>query len=373
MHRTTPSAPALGPLLATLLAATAGCTNGSDGSPDALPDWSAGYAGTNPDDQADTGGIPDDIDPITGFAIRIPNDLPYETRVHEAGDSAAPCEIQLADDYTGFQGIDCIYETPELDLYGNGLEYELTVPEGACDYVVYQHFMYEAWEVGIGPANVSYTETADGNIVDEVNVNGDGTPMCDYDYSATDRSAPNCCLGSYTLTITHESGEVGVPDEVDVIEGNDWGGDASDCYSGAAFLDPELILSDDGWPMAHIVFTDQAAYYQRFEFAALSSRFYTNVNLANYWDPADHAGSMPAGHQGDWAQPYYLIQCYDNAEELIGQIRMQVREWNLMSEFLADGDPDATGADEPSGSPLNDRQDWADATPGDTTWIRFAQ
>ncbi len=373
MKRTSPTA-AAGLALTVGLVSTLACTTTSDGTQAALPDWSEGYAGSNPDNQTDTGGIPDDIDPITGFAVRVPKDLPYETRVHQAGDSATACEIQLADDYTGYQDIDCIYETPELDLYGNGLEYELTVPEGACDYVVYQHFAYEAWEVGVGPASASYTETADGNITDEVNVNGDGTPVCDYDYSYSDSSAPNCCLGTYTLTITHESTDVGVPDEIDVIKGNDWGGDASDCYSGAAFLDPELILSDDGWPMAHIVFTDQAEYYQRFEFAALSSQYYTNVNLANYWDPADHNGNMPAGHQGAWAQPYYVMQCYDNAEELIGEIRMQVREWNLMSEFEADGDPESTSStEEPSGSPLNDRQDWADATPGDTTWVRFAQ
>ncbi len=356
-----------------------GCDDGATVAD--LPDWSDGYAGTNPDagdgGSDDTGiEIPDDIDPITGFAMRVPNDLPYEARVHQVGDAAAACEIQLADDWTGYQDIDCIYETAELDLWGNGLDFELTVPEGACDYVVYHHYQYEAWEVGSGPSDVSYTVTQEGVLTDLVNARPDGSGACDYDYSYSDPLAPNCCLGTYTLTVTYESDGLGSPEKVEVFEGEPWNGRPSDCYAGASFIDPEVVLTSDGWPTGRIVFTDQSEYYKRFEWDELSSEYGTNVNLANYYNAGDHGGTMPAGFTGDWAQPDYLAQCYDNAEELIGEIRMRVREWNEVAEFEKDGnsgDPDTSGTEASSGTPINDRQDWADATPGNSTWINDAQ
>ena len=95
--------------------------------------------------------------------------------------------------------------------------------------------------------------------------------------------------------------------------------------------------------------------------------------LANHYDTADHDGQAPAGLRGAWARPYYTFECYDNAEELLARVRLVVREWNEESQLDASGDPDTEGTEPVSGTPLNDRRDWADATPGADTFIQDRQ
>lgn len=326
-----------------------------------LPDWSEGAESAPPIDPVD----PEVIEP---FALRPVTDMGYETRLRETRTANNPCEIEPDGTTLGYQEIDCTLDINELDLYGNGLDFDFSVPYGACEFVVYWHYMYEAWEVGEGPTDVSWDVDLTGNISNEVNAVG-GVPYCEYDYGWRSPDFPNCCTGSYTVTITNTD-----TGQVTTTPPQYWGGNPADCYDGAAFWDPEASPAEDGWPMAKIIFTRERAWTKRFHFDALSSTYYTNVVLANYFDPLEHAPlGAPAGLLGDFAQPYYTFQCFDHAEELLGEIRLVVKEWNEEVEFYADAEPDTTGVEPVSGHPINDRMDWADATPGSDDYIEYRQ
>ena len=159
-----------------------------------LPDWSAGY-----DDGTSTVDTGTPEVPSGALAVTVPTNTGIESRIHVTG-ATDPCEIYPDGTVEGYEETDCTIDIPELDLYGYGLNYDLTVPAGACEFVVYSHYMYEAWEVGTGPDEVSYEVDATGNIVNEVNSVG-GVPYCEYDYTWQSSDSPNCCIGSYTLTV----------------------------------------------------------------------------------------------------------------------------------------------------------------------------
>jgi len=314
----------------------------------------------------DTGGTVDTTVPTGPMALYAVTGTGIPSRIWQTG-TTDPCELNIDGTVEGYQTMDCTLDIPELDLFGYGLDFDFTVPFGACDFVTYHHYMYEAWEVGTGPTDVSYDVDAVGNITNEVN-SVNGVPACQYDYSRLNTDAPNCCVGNYTLSVTNT--DSGVTRVVGPIS---WGGKPSTCYGGAAYIDPEATFTADGWPTGKIVFTNQTKYDKRFHWDELSTRFISNVPLANHYDPADHDGTMPAGLAGEAASPYYVFRCYDHAEELLGQIRLEVREWNEESEYYANGDPDTTGTEPVSGEPIDDRNDWATATPGSTDFIQDAQ
>lgn len=340
--------PALPALL--LLAA---CTEPPSGT---LPDWSEGYE--------DTGE--DSMGPIETMGLVLPDDLGRDGRIHLT-DSTDACGLSFNGTISGYSEARCTLDVPELDLYAGGLAFDLEVPRGLCEYIVYGFYQYEAWQVGTGPSTVSYTVTANGTIKDEVGTEA-GVPVCAYDYSRLDSDWPNCCLGTYVTEVTYE--ETGLTQTGPVTP---WDGTPSECYGGAAFLSELTSFDADGWPMHTIVYLARSDWRQEFVWEPLSSTFHTNVPLANHYDPADHDGGLPAGLAGLWAHPSYDFECYDNAEELLGRIELEVREWNEVDEFDTEGDPDTTGFEPVSGAPIDDRQDWATATPGADTYIESRQ
>jgi len=343
-----------------------------------LPDWreglSQGDAGVRPDafvepDAAvEDAGPQDAADPIEGFALTPAYGLGYDTRLSATRAVDGECAVNPDGTPQGFEEKECTLDINELDLYGNGLDFDFWVPEGVCEYVIYGHYMYEAFEVGVGPIEVSWDVDGVGNVSNQVNA-VNGMPYCEYDHRWRDPDAPNCCLGSYTATITNtDSGQVEVQGPLF------WGGKPAECYNGAAFWDPEASLSEDGWPMNKIVFTQELAWHKRFHWDNLSTDYFTNVVLASYYHPLDHQpGGAPAGLLAAWAQPFYTFQCYDHAEELLAELRLVVKEWNEEHEFYTEDDPDSTGIEPHTGTPINDRRDWADATPGSVDFIEFAQ
>lgn len=338
-----------------------------DGVRPELPDWSDGYESDccpGGDDATTDGPTIPYGDTFGLFAAEWGG---YRSRVHRTGATNVACEVEPGADPSGYQQMDCTLDVPELDLYGAGLYFDFTVPEGACDHLVYMHYMYEAWEVGVGPTEVVLVKDADGNILSEVNAVG-GNPYCAYNYSFYDSDAPNCCLGSYIVYA--EDAETGARS---IDSSGNWDGNPADCYAGAAYEDPEAVFTADGWPTQRIVNLWGAPFSKRFQFDLLGDLHATNVNYANYFDRADHDGSVPAGFTGDWVEATYRFACYDAAEELLARLDLVVREWNEVDEWEADGDPDSDGTEPTTGLPLNDRRDWADATPGSTTWIQNAQ
>jgi hypothetical protein len=342
--------------------AAVGCTVPQERDP--LPDW-----------------IEDDPPPATGTegpqptsvmkATAAGNDFPV--RLRQTGTEEGPCEVRPNGTVEGYQEVDCTLDVNELDLYTLGIHWSVYLTPDACDHVKYWHYMYKAWPVGLGPTEVSYTVT-NNVITNEVNSVG-GTPVCNYNHGQFIPGAPNCCLGTFTLTITNgetgevSSGEIG------------WGGQPATCYGGAAFDDPEASIALNGFPLPHYDYPNGNAYTKELRFDGLSEKYYSTVPLANFYASADHNDDRPAGlkenNLGIVTLPDpeqdYVFQCLDHDEEVLAEIKLRIREYNEEAQMVDDGDPDTVGEEPLTGLPLDDFDDWAVATPDNTSYIMWAQ
>ena len=56
-----------------------------------------------------------------------------------------------------------------------------------------------------------------------------------------------------------------------------WDGVPSECYDGAAYHDPEKILTTDGWPVAKIIYLNQDSRTKRFHWDLLAMDYHSNV------------------------------------------------------------------------------------------------
>ncbi|MEZ4241430.1 MAG: hypothetical protein R3F59_35820 [Myxococcota bacterium] len=338
-----------------LAIALGGCT-GDPGTKEDLPP----IGGTDTQTQTQT------VVPQVGqFRLSVTPGLDYPVRMRETNTVDTRCEVTPPRDFAQYNELECTLDINELDLYGSGLDFDLSVPANACDYLIYWHYQYEGWEVGLGPPDVSYTVLAGGVITDEVN-SINGVPYCKYDYTwGYGDTAPNCCLGDYTKTV-NAGGNIITSHEF-------WDGDPASCYGGAAFIDPEATFGPDGFPRAKIIYLNGAAFQKSFHFEPLSDEFVSNVPLANYYSPQDHDGDRPAGLNGAWAQPRYTFQCVDRDYELFSELRLTVREYNEEAQYDADGNPDTVGFEPVTGHPIDDLNDWAVATPGNAQFIQFLE
>lgn len=77
--------------------------------------------------------------------------------LHSAASRSAPCELEASGtnfDSTNYEKddskdvVDCILEVEELDLYMEGLTYELKVDEYLCEYIQYKPFKFFQFPVG---------------------------------------------------------------------------------------------------------------------------------------------------------------------------------------------------------------------------------
>jgi hypothetical protein len=335
-------------LSCTLAGALLACDDKQTREP--LPDWSAGYDIAAPDAGLDydarRGGVP-----AGGFGIVIPDDVKYPHRLYEEGTNDAPCAVTLGDQL--HKDIRCMFDMNELDLNVLGFKFDIIAPVGGCDFVLYSPYIYDSWEIGTGPTEVSYTLEADGSFSDEIN-SENGEPVCKFDHSREYVDGPNCCTGPYTLTV--KSAETGKSTPVHAV----WGGPSADCYDGAAFLRDGAQFDRFGFPLDPIYYIDREHHVIPIVEQGISDKYPdTNVPLANYWNPQD--GEPPAGLSSDRARRDYTLICYDDAAEMLARIRFQMREWNEEVEFDTRGNPDTVGQEiEFDQGPINDILDWKD-------------
>lgn len=353
-----------------LVAATllGGCAPAQSRQP--LPDWSAGY-----DKSAAMPGEPaiaqsmavqfgrhSDL-PQDGMGVAISSDVTWPMRIRKLDSVATPCAVSGAQDGKPHQ-IDCVIDMDELDLYVLGVKFDIVVPEGMCDFTLREWYMYENFEIGDGPTEVSWTTHTDGSVTDEINAR-DGKPFCRYDYRtqfAPTAHAPNCCLGAYTQTVTNaDTGS-------HVTTHAFWNGRPGDCYDGAAYLDEEAKITEDGFPEGIYTYLGRTAWLKTVKFKGLSEHYGANVPLASFYRPTEHGGDMPAALKATFARPRYELSCEDDAKEEIAHISLTVREWNEEAQFDADRDPDTTGTEPGWNTPIDDIPDWDVLTPDDTSY-----
>lgn len=357
-----------------------------------LPDWSHGYeqggplaapqggagavgAGTTDGGIADAAMPDQNAPPPDTFAIRMASSVTWPLRIRnrdavEAG-RTEPCAIEPASratelEFASEKKIRCIIDTDELDLHQLGLKFDVVIPKGMCDFLLRVPYIYENFEIGVGPSDVSYTLQEDGSFTDEVN-SIDGKPYCQYDYKFFAETLPNCCYGGYTKKVT--SAKTG---KVSVTSGKWGGGKLGECYYGGGYLDTHASYDTEGFPVAETVYLGRAAWVQSEEFKGPDGAYESNVALADYYDPDDHGGMAPAAQRGQFARQHYEYYCLDDAEENIAYIQITVREWNLEAEFDKDGDPDTVGIEPgwalPFTEDINDWTDWKDLDPDGMTF-----
>ncbi len=304
-------------------------------------------------------------DDTMGFRVWA-DSTPFSTYISHKGtglvgdDFTSKCEINSTD---SVKDISCLIEAEEFDLYYEGATVNYNVPSTMCSYVRIYMPYYFNFLPGIGPATA--TNNTNGSVINGGVAAGSTDESCSFNY--TDAGGPNCCTGKYTLTTwSRQTSGADIPA---VETDKSWGGKSTNCLSGPAMS--LLQIGKSGLPRPDVSYVEDKGVKAKFIIPSPLKKlnFATNIFAANYFNAADHVGGVPLPYQAVPAYPTinpvknYVFECLDRDEEIKARIQMQVREWNLESEFLmgAAGDPDSTGAESGFDNPANnDRYDLKD-------------
>ena len=321
------------------------------------------------------------------------------------------------------QYIECNIDILEWDMYFFGYELEINVPRNLCEFASFEPYWYYHHEVGDGPKSITITtkEDNDGQITDySCQVDGEDPPndakctgflevsininesilTCTYDNTQTD--GPNCCFGDFVLTTnrttTDEDGNENQP-LISTTE-ETWGGNMGNCIAGAALSSGWRLSSETGLPAREYYHVLETGLNNTYNFISNigSVRSGNNLHGASYYNktgsPHYHGGfssqttrtsNLPYaidpiddrnGTEIRAAQDAYELTCYDEGHEVKNKIRLFIREWSTVQEFLlygsssgANGNPDIDGIEGvdceynppfPYAGYCNDRADWKD-------------
>lgn len=300
---------------------------------------------------------------------------------HLESDWNKPCAIDLDASSTSERDLLCTIEVKELDVYHQGLKFNYNAPKSnKCVYMATKPYFFYQYEPVDGPTQVNKEIAADGTIslvgTSNVTLIG-GDPVCNFNYGAFTPGAPNCCLGSASLKVTDKTK---TPEEI-TNSRIDWGGRPGNCIAGAALQFSTDVVT--GMPLTEI--ERLGGLYAETEFnktmelsSPISSGFRSNLYIANYFTGATPVGfDTPARCTACSAaiytpQRYYTWTCYDEAKEAYARIRVQVREWNVATEFAkketGNWNLNRTNSEgSPWNESYNDFADWADF--GTSTYI----
>ena len=281
----------------------------------------------------------------------------------------------------------CIFDVLEFDSYVQSMDLQYNVPAEMCEYVTSLPSYHWNQSVGYGPTNVTLVFT-DGEI-DTSNINEcsiteqDGTtvacdsaieirsvdtsgPNCIYDRSEDDSNLLNCCFGTYESNITAID-TAASSTIVTAADDADWGGgDLGSCMGGGSEGGWGVFSSTESIPVRAINEVDADGVNLSLPLASnasqLQSGFSYQINWAeNSSGEHDHTGY---GGTGSSTLPYafepindldettvfstnhpYLFECWDSARERIHRIRVYLREWNTLTEFLAYGTSSGNSSD----------------------------
>lgn len=354
---------------------------------------------------ASTSVVPGVVNDALGFKVEIPSSNNYTYNVHQNA-STSECSTTTGT-VAAPTTIDCLVEAKEFDLYFNGVTLAYNVPRTMCTYFGLMPYYYYSWEPGTGFAGTVEIEvnafgdvyfiapgsnvggnTAAGvaNGVSQGTANPAGyagvsalsgmTPVCEYDHSLDTNPGPNCCAGNYSLRIHTQEAD---GDWTSALTNASWGGEHSSCLSGPA-METQTIAAN-GYPGQTVSYVQNTGTSGSYTVAApISSSHSSNIPVANFltniFTTAARATATTAGAATN-TSPFYYFTCYDRTFEILSQIRVAVREWNVDSDFTASAAtaiddtsavPDTSGA-EPSGGNYNDMADLDDIENGDATTV----
>jgi hypothetical protein len=289
--------------------------------------------------------------------------------LHQDGNYTQPCTA------TSGGNMVCILDADELDLYAQGTSLSYTVPAGMCPYVNVTPYFYYKLQPGKGPSEVTVTVDETTGAVTESD-SGDGvpstttattqkvtvatpytsTPTCTADYTLA--GGPNCCYGTYNLTV--------VEDGTSSSTSESWGGNPNNCLSGPAMDSQTLVAGAagdlaNGYPKSSLYTLDGGALNGKYVIKSpLSKTFVTNAYIANFWQSgttgdypltSDGVGTaspnamqgplLPAGTSNPGCEagqfcsgnPWYEFDCWDQAQDNIARIRVLIRSWTSNTQF----------------------------------------
>ncbi len=342
-----------------------------------------------PTDPNEPGTVDTGPEPALGGQVALSPILAFDGRFGLAEDINEPCVIDTTE---GFVEQRCRLEANELDLFFHGWGYNALVDAGTCTYLGVRNYVYMAWEIGNGPTEVSYTIDSDSGLcLPGVNETAalDCVPTCAFDYSQQNNLFPNCCYGEFNLTVNYTDGTPAA-----TTGPYYWGGGPiGECFGGAAFASNVTALDANGFPFRLIFDIDEGANTatEVLFFGPIEEPFASNVTVANYVNPNDPtplafstAYQSPLTGRVYSPNPFYIVDCLDDAEEVLGRITVEVEEWDTVAEFVQGegSNPDIgqrPGIGEPQPleenglSPINDFYDWRDFNIDQIDWVRFRQ
>jgi hypothetical protein len=307
--------------------------------------------------------VPGVVDANGGFNVKINNPTGTNHYVHKDGDFEAPCMVASNETSFANQDITCIVEIEELAGANTGVKMVLNAPPGMCKYVWHKPYYYFGLNYGVGPnaGTVRFDKEGTfvgGSVTGPGYLTAAGEIACDYDY--TPAEGPNCCYGSYSKTTVNNFGSVDPEFPVtSTTETVSWTGKPGNCAAGSgagtAPRDTQLNLPVGQYFPGTTGFNKEFDTGQRAIIDNDSSLYYANYYTGTAPTALKQAGTYPGN-------PYYTWICFDDAEETVARIRVQIREWNEDSEFEleAAGDPDTSGTEPNWGTPVNDFPDWLD-------------
>ena len=323
-------------------------------------------AGCKSEDDSDSSSsgsvVPGVIDANGGFNVKVnaPNGANYF--IHKTGDFEAACTVASNETVYANKDINCIVEVEELEGAFNGISMVMNAPPAMCKYVNYYPYVYFGLDYGVGPtaATVRFDKngTFVGGTVTGPGYLSDGEVKCNYTYKDQD-----CCYGSYTKTkiTNYLSVDPELP-QTSTSTSEEWAGKPGNC----AVTPAEEVQRDETYnlPMpifyfSTIGFNKEFVTRKRSIIDGNSSLFYASY----YTGTAPAAFKLASSFPGN---PNYQWTCVDDAEETVARIRVQIREWNEVEEFVlgASGNPDTTGTETDWGSAVNDFRDWLDIFSG---------
>lgn len=254
--------------------------------------------------------------------------------MHNATNWNTPCSISVTGG-TPAVSATCLLEVEEGDIHYNDFTLNWTAGVGGCPYVIVYPYWVMKWPGGYGAQQFSYTSNNGvidaGSIVQTLPSTG-GTLVhvvnneikCIYDHRHKSSDAPNACAGTYSVTHTaiSTSGTL-----VTTTPGN-WSGKIGDGAAGPG--------THDDWyrdPVQNIpgsfVYTSYAGNSDKVSISKLLPLNSTNVGTENYQtDP-----NISVGMLSPYGNPYYRFLCVDGSNEVLGDLKVMIRGWNLASEL----------------------------------------
>ena len=262
---------------------------------------------------------------------------------------------------------DCVVDIEELDLFYQGVTFDIQVSDRLCEYVAF--LPYKFYSHPVGSTNANYTDSSECTCGTCPTHNPPPENPCQFNYDGN----RNCDEGQYTVTkyTSYEeddgTGTMTCVTEDPTTETYKCDGSRLACVQTAdpdllddmkiggliTKAEPEEIEDEDG--NKHNIY--QQEYALRSPQLQGDSSNRRIANFSRYCSGADPVLNEQTGMnfsnilakfhrqdvnetlplatvyaasptQGEYAQPLYLVQCLDQAGDVKGEIRFVVREWD---------------------------------------------